>query len=240
MLVLFSGTGAPQGAEAATLNIDIGDTWFCDPSFQTAVCENDGQSTSIGVGDTVTWTQVGFLPHTVSECTDGTFQSCTQGFESGNLAGGSGAQFSETFNTAGTFFYRCNIHFLTMFGQLVVNPDNDGDTIPDNIDPDDDNDGMPDTYEQANGCLNQFVADARADPDGDGLPNFRELALGTDPCEPDPNTVGGIAGLLDTDDDYPETTQRRGNEVGYVAALAGVVVAALIAGFWYARRRWLQ
>ena len=64
---------------------------------------------------------------------------------------------------------------------------------------DDDNDGMPDTYEQAHGCLNQLVDDAAVDSDGDGLTNFEEFILGTDPCDPD--TDGD--GFDDGDDAFP-------------------------------------
>ncbi|MCH8814530.1 MAG: hypothetical protein IH957_05435 [Chloroflexi bacterium] len=194
--------GGTRQAEAATLGVDIGDVWFCNISFQAGTCTNDGLGTSIIQGDTVQWTQTGVLPHTVSQCTDGTFTSCAAGFQSPILGGGSGAQFSETFNTPGTFFYRCNIHTTTMFGQLVVDPaapDNDGDTIPDNIDPDDDNDGMPDTYEQLRGCLDQFTDDAGVDSDNDGLTNFEEFLLGTDPCDPD--TDGD--GFDDGEDAFP-------------------------------------
>ena len=192
-----SGT---RQAEAATLPIPIGDLWFCNAGFAGGTCVNDGVGTSIIEGDTLEWTNIGIFPHTVSECTDGTFSSCVAGFQSPNL--GNGGQFSQTFNTAGTFFYRCNIHPLSMFGQLNVDAppaDNDGDTIPDNIDPDDDNDGMPDTYEQANGCLDQLTDDAGVDTDNDGLTNFEEFVLGTDPCDPD--TDGD--GFDDGDDAFP-------------------------------------
>ena len=50
--------------------------------------------------------------------------------------------------------------------------------------------------------------------------------------------VGGIAGLIHADDRTPATTSgSRNDNIGYVAALAAVVGAAITAGGWYARRR---
>lgn len=37
-----------------------------------------------------------------------------------------------------------------------------------------------------------------------------------------------------------EVNNSTSDNTGYIAALAGVVGAALIAGGWYARRRWLR
>ena len=200
-----AGDSAPE-AEAATIGVDVGNdvgsVWFCNVSFAGEVCENDGQGTSINEGDTVEWTQTGSFPHTVSQCTDGTFTSCLSGFQSGTLTGGSSDQFSETFNTAGTFLYRCNIHPSSMFGQIVVGSaelDSDGDTIPDSEDTDDDNDGMPDTFEEQHECLDPLAADDGVDTDGDGLTNSEEMALGTDPCDPD--TDGD--GFDDGEDEFP-------------------------------------
>ena len=190
-----AGDSSPE-AEAATIGVDVGDFWFCDSSSQGGVCES-----TIAVGDTVEWTQTGLQSHTVSQCTDGTFTSCLGGFQSGTLGGGSSATFDETFGTAGTFFYRCNFHPATMFGQIVVpaGADNDGDTIPDSEDTDDDNDGMPDTFEAEHECLDPLAADDAVDTDGDGLTNSEEMDLGTDPCDPD--TDGD--GIDDGEDEFP-------------------------------------
>ena len=97
-----------------TVNVDVGDVYFCDPSFAAGVCQ-----TNITAGDTVTWNWVGSLPHTVTQCND-TF-TCPQagGFDSGTLTG-SGSTFSQTFNTPGSFAYQCQIHGTGMRGRVVV------------------------------------------------------------------------------------------------------------------------
>ena len=57
--------------------------------------------------------------------------------------------------------------------------------------------------------------------------------------EPVGSSVGGIAGLLDSGGLESATTSEPGSDnIGYLAALAGVIGATLIAGGWYARRRW--
>ena len=66
----------------------------------------------------------------------------------------------------------------------------------------DDNDGMPDTFEIANG-LNSFDAsDASADFDNDGLTNFAEFELGTDPNIEDSDGDG----IKDGEDSDPINT----------------------------------
>ena len=55
---------------------------------------------------------------------------------------------------------------------------------------DTDNDGMPDDYEVTRPCLDPFVFDAYADPDGDGITNIGEFVLGTDPCSADTDGDG--------------------------------------------------
>src|SRR5829696_1777671 len=73
-----------------------------DFAFQPASLE-------VPAGTTVTWTNSGAAPHTVT-ADDGAF-------DSDRLA--PGATFSQTFDTAGTFTYHCEIH-PQMTGTIVV------------------------------------------------------------------------------------------------------------------------
>jgi LPXTG-motif cell wall-anchored protein len=78
---------------------------------------------TVTVGGTVTWTNNGALPHTTTGPT----------WDSGIMSPGD--QFTETFNTVGTFDYVCEIHVAQgMVGTVIVqagdgggNGDGDGD-----------------------------------------------------------------------------------------------------------------
>jgi LPXTG-motif cell wall-anchored protein len=86
MLVPIAGA-APRAAE--TKNVTVKDFAF------------DPKTISINIGDTITWTNEGPAPHTVSA-------DEADSFESGNMD--KGATFSETFDEAGTFAYYCKYH----------------------------------------------------------------------------------------------------------------------------------
>jgi len=64
---------------------------------------------TIRAGSTITWTNHDEEPHTVA-ASDGSFHSPGMG---------TGATFSHTFSTAGTFDYVCSIHPM-MHGTVVV------------------------------------------------------------------------------------------------------------------------
>ena len=67
------------------------------------------QTVTIGVGDSVSWSNDGQSPHTVTG----------SGFDSGNLNPGQG--YSHTFSSAGTFAYHCQYHQgQGMVGTVVV------------------------------------------------------------------------------------------------------------------------
>ena len=86
-------------ARAATTYVQIVDYSF-NPS--TVV---------IDLGDTVIWNQTGAHTHTVTSTTP------AGELDSGDLT--TGAQYSHTFNTAGTFNYHCSIH-TSMTGSVTV------------------------------------------------------------------------------------------------------------------------
>jgi len=102
---------APQPADAATEQVEIGDFYFCAPPFESGVC-----TTTITAGDTVTW-EVALGVHTVSEC-NATYTTCSDGFDSGLLL--AGETFTQTFATAGSYFYNCAVHPTLQQGVVVV------------------------------------------------------------------------------------------------------------------------
>ena len=69
------------------------------------------QNQVVAVGDTVVWTNVGQIPHTV------TFDD--PGIPSDSFLD-AGDTFSLAFDTAGTFIYRCDFHPPDMVGTIVV------------------------------------------------------------------------------------------------------------------------
>lgn len=96
-LALSLLTAAP--ALAATVDLD----------WSTGV-GNQG-TTTIAPGDTVRWTWVDSLPHTVTS-TDG-------GFTSSSTVAGNGFTYEVTFNDVGSFPYDCAIH-SSMRGTISV------------------------------------------------------------------------------------------------------------------------
>jgi plastocyanin len=116
--VAFAVTFWHSGRDASgqtTTTVDVGDNFFCNSSFSFGVCD-----TNITAGDTVMWQWVGSAQHSVTQCGDQTFTTCPPlggGFDSGFMTSGT---FSQTFNTAGSFEYRCNIHTTQMHGRINV------------------------------------------------------------------------------------------------------------------------
>ena len=105
-----------SSVSAATVTVDAGDRWFCDPSFENGVC-----TTTVQAGDQVTWDFSGAVEaHTVTDCgsdCDNPTQSPL--FDSGLISGGEGP-FSFTFFQPGNYPYLCQVHAFEMRGQIVV------------------------------------------------------------------------------------------------------------------------
>jgi len=93
--------------------VQVGDFYFCDPSFGAGVCE-----TTVNEGDTVEWQFVGDQLHTTTECSDD-HDSCSAPhlWDSPLLDSGT---FSFTFETPGTYLYRCQAHTFEMRGRVIV------------------------------------------------------------------------------------------------------------------------
>ena len=111
--------GLLQGAQEAHADttIAVGDLWFCNSSFQNGVCE-----TVISQGETVTWNYAsGVTVHNSREC--GANCSSPSGTPVWQLpAAPTAAPWTEsfTFNTPGTYLYRCDLHTAAMRGRIVV------------------------------------------------------------------------------------------------------------------------
>jgi plastocyanin len=90
-------SASPQGARAADVTVSLGDSFFSPSSI------------TVHVGDTITWSNDGALPHTTT---------AANAWDSDILM--AGEQFSYTFATAGTFNYLCAVHPTLMTGTVVV------------------------------------------------------------------------------------------------------------------------
>ena len=104
LIVMALGLGARSVAAQESAAVSI-----VDFAFQPA-------SVELATGGTVTWTNTGQAPHTVT-ADDGSF-------DSGTLS--PGATFSQTFATAGTFTYHCNIHPQMTATVIVGGPGGSG------------------------------------------------------------------------------------------------------------------
>jgi plastocyanin len=104
LIVVALGLGARSVAAQESAAVSI-----VDFAFQPA-------SVELATGGTVTWTNTGQAPHTVT-ADDGSF-------DSGTLS--PGATFSQTFATAGTFTYHCNIHPQMTATVIVGGPGGSG------------------------------------------------------------------------------------------------------------------
>lgn len=111
----------PGPSRAATTTVPIGPSgsaygpfWYCDSAHSGIVC-----TTTITVGDTVTWQNNTLIYHTSTECDSvcGTTPGSPL-WDSGLIA--PGGTFSRQFNQVGTFNYQCNVHPTQMKGQIIV------------------------------------------------------------------------------------------------------------------------
>jgi plastocyanin len=102
LLVLLVGAACNSNGSSASRG----------PNSISIVDDNYSPSTlTVKAGTTVEWTNTGSHQHTVT-ADDGSFDS---GFLNG------GATFSQTFASAGTFAFHCNVH-SSMHGTITVTP----------------------------------------------------------------------------------------------------------------------
>ncbi|MGH2557414.1 MAG: cupredoxin domain-containing protein [Thermomicrobiales bacterium] len=115
VLALASGAGDARAQDTASVSI-------VDFAFEPGTI-------TVEVGTTVTWTNNGAAPHTVT-ADDGSFDSGTID---------SGGAYSQTFDTPGTYSYFCAIHPSMVASVVVTGGDDGGDdgddtpptTVPD-------------------------------------------------------------------------------------------------------------
>jgi plastocyanin len=106
----------PGSADAATEKVAVGTYWYGNSSYQSGVYPS-----TITEGDTVQWNFSGGLAHTVTECGGPCTFSTNPSplFDSGPMSTGS---YSFVFNTPGTYYYQCEVHFNLMRGEITVEP----------------------------------------------------------------------------------------------------------------------
>lgn len=111
--------GLPQSTQEAHADttIAVGDLWFCDSSFENGVCE-----TVINQGETVTWSYAsGITLHNSRECgANCSSPSATPLWQLPAAPTAAPWTQSFTFNTPGTYLYRCDLHTVAMRGRIVV------------------------------------------------------------------------------------------------------------------------
>ena len=108
-LAVLSGSlffSLPNTVSAANTMVPVGNFFFCSSASQSSTC-----TTTVNVGDTVTWD---FSGATATHTTT----SASGGWDSGNVS--PGGTFQRTFTAAGSFNYVCNIHPMLMMGTIVV------------------------------------------------------------------------------------------------------------------------
>jgi len=197
-------------AEAATVTVRVGDTWFCDPTGPQPC--GQPHDTAVNVGDTVVWEwgpggSGTLVVHTTTHCADN-FTTCGGPKEWDSSPAKTTGTFSHPFGAADagkTFLYRCEIHPTTMQGRIIVQAatptptstptptatptstptpgpgvDTDGDTIPNGTDIDDDNDGYVDTDETTKGS-DPFQATSTPEH-ADGIDNDADTVIDEQPA----------------------------------------------------------
>jgi plastocyanin len=95
------------GGPALAAGVSIGDNFY-SPATVT-----------INAGDSVTWTNGGAAPHSVTS-NDGLFDSSPNCPNQIDACIGPGGSYSHTFSSAGSFDYYCKVHGFTMSGTVVV------------------------------------------------------------------------------------------------------------------------
>src|SRR5512139_2499914 len=97
-----SGSACTSATATATTAVSAQDSRFSPACIK------------VNAGQTVTWTNTGAIPHTVTS-----EAGAPASFDSGSMD--QGEAFSQAFTTKGTYDYRCSFHFSSgMIGTVIV------------------------------------------------------------------------------------------------------------------------
>jgi len=127
----------------STVTVYVGDLWFCGG---TTACPQ-GYNVSIEAGDTVTWQDVKTSVeaiHTVTQCGDScsgppaasplfdsrTDPSDDDDYPPYDIYLDDGETYTFTFDTPGTYRYRCELHPFQMQGVITVQPASHPEPVP--------------------------------------------------------------------------------------------------------------
>lgn len=148
-LTLVAGE-TPAQASHGIFNVHVHDDYFhpagtfgvpTDHNLAKAACQKASPDaacdSTIHVGDPISFVSPAPLatnPHSVQECSDGTFTNCSIGADPNNPIGYSGVRnppspgpsgwpyTTAPFTTPGTYYFRCDVHPDVMRGRVVVIP----------------------------------------------------------------------------------------------------------------------
>ena len=107
-VVATAGVAVVPGVSQAAMHmVEIGDSYFA-PNFLV-----------VAQGDTITWTHMGQMPHTVTESTEvGSCSMLVGGFDSGTLQ--NGGAYTWVADRVGDIGYHCEFHCPPMTGEIIV------------------------------------------------------------------------------------------------------------------------
>lgn len=168
----FVGLAAnTRPAEAATVTVAVGDTYFCDPAHMGVQCV-----TAIDVGDTVVWDFASSANgHTTTSC--GASCDTPDGalWDSGSIEGSSIPNtFEFTFDEPGVYDYVCTFHPFAQMGRIVVTELLFGDT---NCDGNVNSIDAALVLQLGAGLVDSLACQDNADVNGDGIANSIDSAL---------------------------------------------------------------
>jgi plastocyanin len=112
------GSAAPATTAPAAATDDAGDVVQVE-ARDFAFVPTELEATE-GDPITVEVTNAGSAPHTLTVYADEEFTEAVEGADTESISGGGSGDFTTTFEAAGKYFFRCEIHPGQMQGELTV------------------------------------------------------------------------------------------------------------------------